>query len=93
MKFLEVQTIEEGQVPPRARVGLFRVVDTIIEDCPILYAASLRLPFIRWKKYFDLQTLNMEQGWCVYACYITYHKWNRKFNWGGMWTPIETDDL
>lgn len=93
MKFLEIKTIEEGEVPPRARIGLFRVVDTIIEDCPIQYAIALRLPFKRWKTHFSMRTLDNEQGWCVYTCYLTYHKWTRKYKWGGFWTPIELDDL
>jgi hypothetical protein len=93
MKFLKIETIEEGQIPPRARIAVLRVVDTLIEDCPIMYAITLRLPFKRWKQYFSAGTFEYEQGWCVYTCFITYHKWRREFKRGGMWVPIDTDDL
>ena len=93
MKFLTIETIAEGQVPPRARIGMFRVVDTIVKDCPIQYALVLRLPFKRWKEYFNLGSLDNDHGWCVYTCYVTYNKWSRTFKRGGMWVPIETDDL
>jgi hypothetical protein len=93
MKFLKIETIEEGQRPPLARIALIRVVDTFIQDCPISYAIVLRLPFQRWKTYFSSHNLENDQGWCVYTCFLTYHKWRREFKRGGMWVPIETDDL
>ena len=93
MKFLTIETIKEGQLLPRARIGLFRVVDAIVKDCPIQYAIVLRLPFKRWKQYFHIGSLQNEQGWCVYTCYAAWYKWPRKFKRGGLWVPIETDDL
>lgn len=93
MKFLTIETIEEGQVPPRARIGLFRVVDTIVKDCPIQYALVLRLPFKRWKTFFSYEKLDYDFGWCTYTYYITYNKWARTFKRGSSWTPIEVDDL
>jgi hypothetical protein len=93
MKFLKIETIEEGQIPPRARIALIKVVDTFIKDCPQQYAIVLRLPFKRWKDYFSSRELDIDQGWCVYTCFLSYYKWPRKFKWGGLWVPLEIDDL
>ena len=93
MKFLTIENIEEGMIPPLARIVLLKVVDTLVKDCPIQYAIVLRLPFKRWKQYFCIGSLHNEQGWCVYTCYVAWYKWPRVFKRGGMWVPIETDDL
>lgn len=93
MKFLTIETIEEGMIPPRARIALIKVVDTFVKDCPIQYAIVLRFPFIRWKQHFSAPMLETEWGPCVYTCFLTWYKWPRKFKRGGMWVPIETGDL